>query len=128
MHPHWMLLCSLLNGTMLCSASSSIALTCRMQVKSRKGAIQGLTAKTRALKMVNRIRGVQMALLLVQTTSRSQNFLINISFTRDWAIKLLISRKKPACSICLDCLAQPKQNNNPFQFPLRETKEQKEVC
>ena len=127
MHPHWTLLCSLLNGKMLRSASSSANLTHRMQVKRQKGAIQGLVAKTRAPKMVNRARAVQMALLTVQTTSRSPNFLANISFSRNWAIKLLISGRKPACSICLGCLAQPKQNKNPLQFPLRETEEQKEV-
>ena len=116
----------LLNGTMQCSASSSEILTCRMQVR-QKGAIQGLTAKTRAPKMVNRARAVQVVLLLVQTTSRSPNFLENVSFSRNQDIKLQIASRKPACSICLGCLAQPKQNKKPFQFPLRETEEQKEV-
>ena len=84
-------------------------------------------AKTRAPKKVNRNRAVQMALLLVQITSRSPNFLENVSFSRKWDIKLQISGREPACSICLGCLAQPKQNKEPLQFPLRETEEQKEV-
>ena len=78
--------------------------------------------------MVNHAREVQMALLLVQKTSISQkNFLENISFTRNWDIKLPISGRKPACSICLGCLAQPKQNKKSLQFPLREIEKQKEV-
>ena len=127
MHPHWMLLFSFLNGKMQRSAISSAALTCRIQAKSRKGAIQGLMAKTRAPKKVKHARAVQMALLVVKITSRSPNFLENILFSRNWDIKLQISGRKPACSICLDCLAQPKQNKEPLQFPLRETGEQKEV-
>ena len=81
--------------------------------------------KTRALKMVNRARAVQVVLLLVQITSRSPNFLENISFARNWDIKLQIAGRKPACSICLGCLAQPKQNKKPLQFPLRETERAK---
>ena len=124
MHPHWTLLCSSLNITMQCSASSSTILTHRMQIR-RKGAIQGLTAKVRAPKRVNRARAVQMALLLVKKTSISPNFLENVSFSRNQDIKLQISGRKPACSICLGCLAQPKQTKKPLQSPLRETEEQK---
>ena len=120
MHPHWMLICSLLNSTMQHSASSSVILTCRMQVK-QNGAIQ----KTKAPKMVNRTRAVQMALLLVKITSRSPNFLANVSFARKQDTKLQIASRELACSICLGCPAQPKQNKNPLQFPLRETEEQK---
>ena len=122
MHPHWMLLCSLLNGTMQCSASCSAILTCRMQVR-RKGAIY----KTKAPKKVNRTKAVQVVLLLVQITSRSPSFLANVSFARQWDTKLQVAGRELACSIYLDCLAQPKQNKNPLQFPLRETEEQKEV-
>ena len=122
MHPHWMLLCSLLNGMMQRSASSSAILTCRMQVR-RKGAIH----KTKAPKKVNRTRVVQVVLLLVKITSRSPSFLANVSFSRKRDTKLQIASRELACSICLGCLAQPKQNKNPLQFPLRETEEQKEV-
>ena len=59
-----MLLYSLLNGEMLHTASSSIDLTYRIKARSRKGAIKGLTAKTRVSKMVNRTREVQIVLLL----------------------------------------------------------------
>ena len=122
MHPYWMLLCSFLNGTMQCSASSSAILTCRMQVR-RKGTIH----KTRAPKKANRAKAVQVVLLLVQITSRSPSFLENVSFSRKRDIKLQIAGRELTCSICLGCLAQPKQNKNPLQFPLRETEEQKEV-
>ena len=77
--------------------------------------------------MVNRARAVQMALLPVKTTNRSPNFLAHVSYARNQAIKLPIADRKPACSICLGCLAQPKQNKKPLQFPLIETEEQKEV-
>ena len=124
MHPDWMLLYSLLNGTMQHSASSSAILTCRMQVR-QKGAIQGLTTKARVLKKVNRTRVVQMALLLVKITSGSPNFLENVLFARNQDINLQISCREPACSICLDCLAQPKPNKNPLQFPLGKPKSKK---
>ena len=68
-----------------------------------------------------------MVLLLVQITSRSLSFLANVSFSRKWDTKLQIAGREHACCICLGCLAQPKQNKNPLQFPLRETEEQKEV-
>ena len=118
-HPHWMLLCSLMNGML---KSSSAILTYKMQVERRKGAIQGLMAKTRALKMVSRARAVQLALLPVKPTFRSLNSIVNILFARNQAIKLPTTSKKPACSICLGGLAQPKQNKKLLQFPLRETK------
>ena len=105
MHPHWMLQCSLLNGTMQCSASSSAILTYRMQVR-QKGAIY----KTRVPKKVNHGKAVQVVLLLVQITSRSPSFLANVLFTRKRDIKLQISSRELACSICLGCVAQPKQN------------------
>ena len=124
-HPHWTLLCSSLNITMQCSASSSTTLTLRMKIR-RNGAIQGLMAKARAPRSVNRARAVQVVLLLVKTTSRSPNFLENVLFARKQNIKLQISGREPAWSICLGCLIQPKQNKNPLQFPLRETEEQKE--
>ena len=98
-----------------------------MQSRSRMGAIQGLAAKTRAPKMENRARAVLLALLSVQTISRSPNFLENVSLSRNQAIKLMISSRKPTCSFFLGCLAQPKQNKKSLQFPLRETEEQKEV-
>ena len=100
----------------------SFRLTCSMQVR-RKGAIH----KIKAPKKVNRTRAVQMVLLLVQKTSRSPSFLANVSFARKQDTKLQIAGRELACSICLGCLAQPKQNKNPLQFPLRETEEQKEV-
>ena len=116
-----------LNGTMLCLARCSAILTHRMQVKRRKGANQGLTAKKKAPRMANRARAVQIALLPVQTTSRRPNFLVNVLFSRNQAKKLLIYSRKPTCSTCLGYLAQLKQNTKPIQFPLRETEEQKEV-
>ena len=125
-HPHWMLLCSSLNGMMQCSVSSSAILPQKMQARW-KGAIQGLTAKTKVLKMGNRAGAVQVVHLLVQKTSRSPSFLVNVSFYRNLDIKLQISGRKPACSNCLGCLAQPKQNKKPLQFSLREIEEQKEV-
>ena len=64
-----------------------------MQARSREGAIQGLTAKTRAPKKVNHTRAVQMAFLLVQKMSRRPNFLANVSFARKQDIKLQISGK-----------------------------------
>ena len=91
-----MLLWSLLNGMILHSASSSTALTCRMLARNTKGTIQGLMAKTRAPKMVNRTRAVQIVFLPVKTASRITNFLSNISFSKNWAIKLLIAGEKPA--------------------------------
>ena len=83
--------------------------------------------KTRAPKKVNRAKAVQVVLLLVKITSRSPSFLENVSFSGKRDTKLQISGRKLACSICLGCLAQPKQNKIPLQFPLRETEEQKEV-
>ena len=83
--------------------------------------------KTKAPKKVNHAKAVQVVLLLVEITRRSPNFLENVSFARKWDIKLQIAGREPTCSICLGCLAQPKQNKNPLQFPLRETEEQKEV-
>ena len=73
MYPHWTLLCSWLNSTMQYSASSSAIMTHSMQVR-QKGAIQGLTAKARIPKWVNHAGEIQMALLLVQITSRSLIF------------------------------------------------------
>ena len=58
----------------------------------QKGAIQ----KTKVPKMVNRIRAFPVVLLLVQTTSRSPNFLENVPFDRNWDTKLQISGRKPA--------------------------------
>ena len=92
MHPHWAPVYSLLNGTMLCLASSSTILTHKIQVKRRKGSIQVLTAKTREPKMVNHTRAFQMALLPVQTT-RCPNFLANVLFSRNQAIKLKSKRR-----------------------------------
>ena len=115
-----MLLCSLLNGTMQCSASSSAILTCRMQVR-QKGAIH----LNKAPKKVNRTKAVQVVLLLVQITSRSPNFLANVSFSRNQDIKLQIAGRELACSICLGCLAQPKQNKNLFSSPLGKLKSKK---
>ena len=126
LHPHWTLLYSSLNGTMQCSARISAVLAHRRQVR-RKGAIQGLTAKVRAPKWVNHNRALQLALLLVKIASRSPNYLENISSSRNQYIKLQISGGKPACSICLGCLMQSKQNKKPFQFPFRKTKGQKKV-
>ena len=125
-HPHWALLFSSLNGMMQHSSSSSAILTRRMQVRW-KGAIQGLMAKARAPKKVNRTKAVQVVLLLVKTTSRSPNFMENVLFARNQDTKLQISGRKPACSICVGYLAQPKWNTKLLQFPLREIKEQKEV-
>ena len=111
---------------MQCPASINVILTHKMQVR-QKSTIQGLPTKIGVPKRVNRARAVQMALLLVKITSRSPNFLENISFARKWYIKLQVSGREPAYSICLGCLAQPILNKEPLQFPLRETKEQKEV-
>ena len=91
--------------------------------RARKGAIH----KTKAPKKVNHAKAVQVVLLLVQITSRSPNFLANVSFARKQDIKLQIAGRELACSICLGCLAQPKQNKYPLQFPLGQTKQQKEV-
>ena len=93
-----------------------------MQV-GRKGAIH----QTKAPKKVNRAEVVQVVLLLVQVTSRSPSFLANVLFARKQVIKLQISGSKLTCSIYLGCLAQPKQNKNPLQFPLRKTEVQKKV-
>ena len=109
-----------LNGMMQCSASSSAILTCRMQVR-RKGAIH----KTKAPKKVNRAKTVQVVLLLVQITSRIPSFLANVLFSRKQDTKLQISGRELACSICLGCPAQPKQNKNPLQFPLGKLKSKK---
>ena len=83
MHPHWTLACSFLNGKVLRLASRSIILTHKMQARTQKGAIQGLTAKTKVPKMVNCSRTAQVVLLLVQTTSKSPNFLVNVLFFRN---------------------------------------------
>ena len=77
--------------------------------------------------MVNHARAVQVVLFLVQTTSRSLNLLENVLFSRKQDRKLQIASRNPACSIYLGCLAQPKQNKKPLQFPLMEIKEQIEV-
>ena len=110
---------------MPCSASSSVILTHRMQVKSRKGAIHSITAKTRAPKIEKRARAVLLAIIPVKTTSRSPIFLANILFAKNQTIKLPITGRKPACSACLDCLAQPKQNTKPLQFPIWKLKSKK---
>ena len=73
--------------------------------QKEKGRNLGPTAKRRVPKMVNCPRAVQMALLPLQKTSRSPNFLENVLFSRKQAIKLLITGRKPTCSICLGCLA-----------------------
>ena len=57
----------------------------------------------------------------MQTTNRSPNFLENVSFSRNWAIKLLIAGRNATCSICLGCLAQLRLKNH-FIPPLGKLK------
>ena len=109
---------------MLFLASFSVILTHRMQVKRRKGTIQVLIAKTKAPKMVNCTRSVQIVFLPVKITIRSPNFLENIFFSRNWAIKLLIAEILPVAFVWI-VEHNPNRTKNLFSFPLGKLKNKK---